>query len=218
MTCEAAATRIAPLDWRPPMETALPTPDFQRRRHLFEELNPDIAEHPFFINRKKPALKDAAVLIPVVRRGDGHSIVMTVRSSDMPTHAGQIGFAGGRRHKEDADLLHTALREAEEEIGLPASAVDVIGSFGVHVGGLGFAVTPVIAEIDPDARLQACPREVAEIFEVPLDHYADLGNHGLEWREHEGVRYKMYAAPYGDYHVWGLTAGMLRTVAEALNR
>ena len=204
-------------DWRPRMEATLPTEPFQRRRLLFEELNPEIAVHPFFQKRKKPPLRDAAVLIPVVRRPEGATIVLTVRSPDMPTHAGQIGFPGGRAQKEDETLLHTALREANEEVGLPLSAVSVIGSFGVHEGGMGFAVTPVVAEVDPDAVLEACPREVAEIFEVPLDHYADLGNHGVEWREHDGLKYKMYSAPYQDYHVWGLTAGILRTLGEALN-
>jgi hypothetical protein len=86
----------------------------------------------------------------------------------------------------------------------------------VHQGGLGFNVTPVIGLVDPKTDFRPCPREVDEIFEAPLSFIADLSNHIIEQREHEGVKYNMFALPYERYHIWGLTAGILRTLAEAL--
>ena len=94
--------------------------------------------------------------------------------------------------------------------------IDVVGALGVHKGGLGFSVTPIVGVVDPQAELQPCPREVAEIFEVPIDFVADLSNHTIEQREHKGVKYNMYAAPFERFHIWGLTAGILRTLAETL--
>lgn len=143
-------------------------------------------------------------------------MLLTVRSSDMPSHAGQISFPGGKAHPEDQDRIATALREANEEVNISPSFVQVVGTLGVHEGGLGFAVTPVVGIVDPAAPIRACPREVAEIFETPLSWLADLANHKVEDREHEGIKYKMFAAPYGRFHIWGLTAGILRTLAETM--
>ncbi|MEX0644238.1 MAG: hypothetical protein WD076_02950, partial [Parvularculaceae bacterium] len=81
---------------------------------------------------------------------------------------------------------------------------------------LGFSVTPIVGIVDPSADIRACPREVAEVFEVPLAFFANLNNHLTEEREHKGVKYNMFAAPYGRFHIWGLTAGILRTLAETL--
>lgn len=108
------------------------------------------------------------------------------------------------------------MREAEEEVAIPRDRVDVIGSLGVHNGGLGFSVTPVIGMVQPDVALSACPREVAEIFEVPLSFVANLDNHITEERDHKGVKYNMFAAPFGRFHIWGLTAGILRSFASTL--
>jgi 8-oxo-dGTP pyrophosphatase MutT (NUDIX family) len=134
----------------------------------------------------------------------------------MPSHPGQISFPGGKPHPDDRDAIATALREAEEEVNIPAAMVKVVGSLGVHHGGLGFAVTPVIGLVDPSAPIRPCPREVAEVFEAPLDWALDLANHMIEERESEGVAYRMFAAPFGERHIWGLTAGILRSFAEAL--
>ena len=213
----SAAPATVAADWRKRIDRSIGAHEFQRPRNAFSDLNPELAEHPFFKGGRPPKLKEAAVLIPVIQRPSGPHVVLTVRSPDMPTHAGQIGFPGGRRQAEDKTIIDAAVRETNEEIGVPVGAVSVIGSFGVHVGGMGFSVTPVVGEIDPYAAFSLCPREVAEVFEAPLEYFADLSNHGVEWREHDGVRYKMYSAPYRDYHVWGLTAGILKTFADALN-
>lgn len=187
-----------------------------RVRELFNEINPHLVGDKLFEKRWSAKRKDAAVLVPLIMREDGLRVIMTVRSSTMPSHAGQISFPGGKTHPEDQSPVHTALREAHEEVNIPPDAVDVIGSLGVHRGGLGFSVTPVVGVVDASAPLRPCPREVDEIFEIPLDFVADLANHITEERHLEGVPYKMYAAPYGRYHIWGLTAGILRSFAETL--
>ena len=210
------AGRSAFADLRAQIERNLSRASAQRIRALFAEINPHLVGDRVFESRWSDIRKDAAVLVPIVARPEGATVLLTVRSSDMPSHAGQISFPGGRVHPEDRSRVDTALREAEEEVGLPRAMVDVIGTLGVHQGGLGFSVTPVVGLVDPSAPLVPCPREVAEIFEAPLSFVADLANHVTEEREHKGVRYNMFAAPYGRYHSWGLTAGILRTLAETL--
>ena len=203
-------------DWRERIERNLTRLDSQRVRALFTEINPHLVGDSRFESRWTQKRRQAAVLVPIVNRPEGPTVLLTVRSSDMPSHAGQISFPGGKAHEEDQGPIDTALREAEEEVNIPRAFVDVVGALGVHEGGLGFSVTPVIGLVDPAAPIRACPREVAEIFETPLEWLADLSNHILEERRHEGVAYRMFAAPYGRYHIWGLTAGILRSLAETL--
>lgn len=203
-------------DWRKRIEKNLALSSTQRVRALFSEMNPHLVGDARFESRWTRKRQDAAVLVPIIDRPSGPTVLMTVRSSDMPSHAGQISFPGGKAHPEDRDRIETALREASEEVNIPASFVNVIGTLGVHEGGLGFNVTPVVGIVDPSAPIAACPREVAEIFEAPLFWLADLGNHTMEEREDGGIKYKIFAAPFGAYHIWGLTAGILRSLAEVL--
>ncbi len=188
----------------------------QRVHDLFREINPHLVGDKAFERRWSDKRKDASVLVPVVHRSGGPRIILTVRSPDMPSHAGQISFPGGKAHPKDATPVETALREAHEEVNIAPDLVDIVGTMGVHKGGLGFSVTPVIGLVDPQADLMPCPREVDEIFEVPLAFVADLSNHILEERRLDGVPYQMFAAIYGSYHIWGLTAGILRSFAEML--
>ena len=203
-------------DLRARIERNLAHASAQRVRDMFREINPHLVGDKLFESRWSDIRKDAAVLVPIINRPGAPSVLMTVRSSDMPSHAGQVSFPGGKAAPEDADRVATALREAQEEVAIPPEAVDVIGALGVHQGGLGFSVTPVVGLVDPQVTFAPCPREVAEIFEAPLDFVMDLNNHVTEEREHKGVKYNMFAAPYGRFHIWGLTAGILRSLAEAL--
>lgn len=198
------------------IEANLGRTNAQRVRALFEEINPHLVGEKLFESRWSDIRRDAAVLIPIIPREAGPSVLFTVRSGNMPSHAGQISFPGGKVEAGDADRVATALREAHEEVNIPPHAVDVIGRLGVHQGGLGFSVTPVVGIVDPQVDFRACPREVDEIFEAPLSFVADLNNHITEQREHKGVQYNMFAAPYDRFHIWGLTAGILRTLAETL--
>ncbi len=212
----AFENEIAEIDWRGRIQRNLSRATAQRVRALFSEINPHLVGDKLFESRWSELRKDAAVLVPIIPRAGGSTVLLTVRSSDMPSHAGQISFPGGKTHPDDDGPMATALREAHEEVNIAPGEVDVVGAFGVHKGGLGFSVTPVVGVVDPRADLKPCPREVDEIFEVPLAFVADLGNHITEQREHKGVKYNMFAAPYDRFHIWGLTAGILRTLAETL--
>jgi 8-oxo-dGTP pyrophosphatase MutT (NUDIX family) len=157
-------------------------------------------------------LKQAAVLVPLVARDHGLNVVLTRRSNHLPTHAGQIAFPGGRCEESDADVGATALREAHEEIGLDPRFVTLIGVSDAYETVTRFAVTPVIGLLDPNAQFTADPGEVDEIFEVPLAFLMDPANHVPQSREYQGIERRYYAMPYGDYYVWGATAGMLRAM------
>ncbi len=203
-------------DWRERIEANLARATAQRVRALFNEINPHLVGEKLFESRWSDIRRDAAVLVPIIPRPEGVRVLLTVRSSDMPSHAGQISFPGGKVEPHDKTRIDTALREAHEEVNIDPGLVDVIGRLGIHQGGLGFSVTPIVGLVDPKVELKACPREVDEIFEVPLDFIANLDNHITEQREHKGVRFNMFAAPYERFHIWGLTAGILRTLAETL--
>ena len=216
MTAENQTILSSKTDWRARIKANLHRASAQRVRQMFSEINPHLVGDKLFESRWSNIRMDAAVLVPIMNRPEGATVLMTVRSSDMPSHAGQISFPGGKAEPGDADRIETALREAHEEVNITSEAAEVIGALGVHKGGLGFSVTPVVAIIDPVADIMPCPREVGEIFEAPLSFVADLRNHITEEREHEGIKYNMFAAPYGRFHIWGLTAGILRTLAETL--
>ena len=203
-------------DWRARISENLGRAKAQKIRALFNEINPHLVGEKLFESRWSDIRKDAAVLIPVLMREQGASVLLTVRSREMPSHAGQISFPGGKVQPEDSGRIATALREAHEEVNIRPDEVDVVGALGVHQGGLGFSVTPVVGFIDPNADIKPCPREVHEIFEVPLDFVADLDNHITEEHEYRGMKYNMFAAPYGRFHIWGLTAGIMRSLAETL--
>ncbi len=203
-------------DLRARIESNLKHASAQRVHDLFREINPHLVGDKLFERRWSEKRKEAAVLVPIILREDGPRVILTVRSPDMRSHAGQISFPGGKADKQDTGPVDTALREAQEEVNIAPAYVDVVGTMGVHKGGLGFSVTPVVGVIDGQVDLRPCPREVDEIFEVPLSFVADLANHFIEERKLDNVPYKMFAATYGGYHIWGLTAGILRSFAEML--
>jgi 8-oxo-dGTP pyrophosphatase MutT (NUDIX family) len=152
----------------------------------------------------------AAVLIPIVARGDGLFIVLTERSSALRKHAGQIAFPGGRVDPTDDGPLGTALREAEEEIGLVPAAVEPLGFLGPYFSTTGFRISPVVALIDPAARLTPNPGEVERVFETPLSFLMDPANHLTHEREWKGAIRRYFAMPHGDNYIWGVTAGIIR--------
>ena len=216
MSVSADRSPLLQSDWRSRLAANLGRSTGQRVRDMFNEINPQLVGDKLFENRWTTKRLDAAVLIPIIDRPEEPTVLMTVRSSDMRSHAGQISFPGGKAEPADKDRIETALREAHEEVNIEPEKVEVIGPLGVHNGGLGFSVTPVVAVVDPRADIKPCPHEVDEIFETPLSFIADLANHIIEQREHKGIKYNMFAAPYGRFHIWGLTAGILRSLAEVL--
>ncbi|RPH45618.1 MAG: CoA pyrophosphatase [Burkholderiales bacterium] len=163
--------------------------------------------------------RPAAVLVPLVPREHGLSVMLTVRTAHLSAHAGQIAFPGGRTEPHDGSPVGTALRETEEEIGLARALVEVLGQMPTYTTGTGFVVTPVVGLVDPDHALAPDANEVAEVFEVPLAFLMDPGNHQRRlYRWDDGLERSFLAMPWtrpGDgreFFVWGVTAAMLRNL------
>ena len=161
-------------------------------------------------------LVPAAVLVGIVDQPSGLTVLLTQRTAHLSDHAGQIAFPGGRVEPGDADAIAAALREAEEEVGLPESHVEVIGRLDTYVTGTGFEVTPVVGFIRTPYPARPDPFEVAEIFEVPLDFLIDPKNLERGTREWRGTTRSYYVLPYQQRYIWGATAGMLVNLAEVL--
>ena len=158
----------------------------------------------------------AAVLVPMVERQCGVRIVLTRRTDHLRDHAGQISFPGGRIEPDDRTALAAALREAEEEIGLPPAGVEIVATLPRYRTGTGFLVTPVVGFVDSGVRFRPDPFEVAEVFEVPLAFLLDPANHQPMEHRWNGAVYRLYSIPYRDYFIWGATAGMLRDLGRVL--
>src|SRR4051794_11083166 len=155
--------------------------------------------------------KPASVLVPLVDRPTGVTVLLTQRTADMPSHAGQIAFPGGRREAGE-DAVATALRETEEEVGIARRFVEVVGAVDLYHTGTGFEITPVVGIVTPGFTVVAQAREVADVFEVPLEHFLDEVNHQISSREYQGRQRRYYAMPYGERYIGGATAGMLKNL------
>jgi 8-oxo-dGTP pyrophosphatase MutT (NUDIX family) len=158
----------------------------------------------------------AAVLVPLVDRPDGMTVLLTQRASQLARHAAQIAFPGGRVDDTDADVASAALREAQEEIGLEPARVQVFGYLPDHVVISGFRVTPVLGLVTPPFSLELNPHEVAGVFEVPLDHVLDSANHKARLRKVGDEEMLLYDIPWQGQNIWGATAGMLLTFVRML--
>lgn len=160
----------------------------------------------------------AAVLVPLVNRPAGLQVLLTQRTAHLADHAGQISFPGGRAEQADASIAATALREAEEEVGLPASAVTVLGNLADYETVTGYRVTPVVGWVEPPFSLEPDPFEVADVFEVPLAFLLDPANQQRHFHTLGEVRRGYWAIPWRDRYIWGATAAMLiildRTLRE----
>ena len=161
-------------------------------------------------------LTPAAVLFPIVLRDDGHTVLLTQRTAHLRDHAGQISFPGGRVEEEDPSPVATALRETEEEIGLSRAHVEILGYLPEYRTGTGFRVTPVVALVKPPFELALDAFEVAEVFEVPLAFLLDPANHQRHSLHYRAALRHFFAMPYGDYFIWGATAGMIRSLTDRL--
>jgi 8-oxo-dGTP pyrophosphatase MutT (NUDIX family) len=164
----------------------------------------------------RAGLTGAAVLVPLVDHPTGLTVLLTQRTAHLSDHAGQISFPGGRIEPSDAHPVAAALREAEEEVGLPASHVDIVGRLDTYVTGTGFEIVPVVALVRSPYPLRPDPFEVAEVFEVPLDFLVDPVNLQRGSREWKGTTRCFFALPYENRYIWGATAGMLVNLAEVL--
>lgn len=179
------------------------TGDFETDPHLMKDLG-------------VTTLRPAAVLVPLVERKDGMTVLLTRRTDHLYRHAGQISFPGGIIEEHDEDAVAAALRETEEEVGLPPAHVEVVGQIDEYQTGTGFSITPVVGLVRPGFTVAPDEFEVAEVFEVPLDFLMDPANHKrhrMTWKGRERV---YYAMPYRNYYIWGATAGMLVNLSEKI--
>jgi 8-oxo-dGTP pyrophosphatase MutT (NUDIX family) len=158
----------------------------------------------------------ASVLFPIVLRENGASVLLTQRTDHLRDHPGQVSFPGGRVEPDDSSPAHTALREAQEEIGLAAEHVEIVGYLPEYRTGTGFRVTPVVALVRPPFELSPDKQEVADIFEVPLAFLMDPSNHQQRLIHNRGKLRPYFAMPYGDYFIWGATAGIIVALHQAL--
>jgi 8-oxo-dGTP pyrophosphatase MutT (NUDIX family) len=198
----------------PPVAPERLTPDGLRAR--FEQ-RLQWAPEPIVESRLRegdPRL--AAVLMPLVVREAGLTVLLTQRADHLNDHAGQVSFPGGRQEPYDADATATALREAQEEVALDPARVEILGSLPDYLTGTGFRVTPVVGLVHPPFTVEADTLEVAEIFEVPLSFLMDPACHEVRVFRWEGGERRFFAMPYpraeseGHHFIWGATAGMLR--------
>ncbi len=158
----------------------------------------------------------AAVLVPLVERREGATILLTQRAAHLKTHAGQISFPGGRIEPQDEGPVQAALRETEEEIGLARTQVEVLGFLPDHLVISGYRVTPVVGILQPDMPLRLDATEVEGVFEVPLAQLLDTNNHVRRVREFEGERIEFTDFTYSTNNIWGATAGMLMTLCRSM--
>lgn len=187
--------------------------DHDGGRGALSELPGDHVLNPGFVTAEGP-YRDAAVLIPVVARSPAATMLLTLRTPHLKAHAGQIAFPGGKIDPTDASPIDAALREAEEEIGLDRGLVAPIGTLDPYLTGTGYRIVPVVAMVEPGHRLTLNPHEVDAAFEVPLRFLMTPDNHRHGSREIGGATRHFYEMPFGEHHIWGVTAGIIRGLYE----
>lgn len=177
--------------------------------------------HGDVLDRPDVASRDAipaSVLVPIVNRPHGATVLLTQRTAHLADHAGQISFPGGRSEPEDTGPAHTALREADEEVGLERRHVEVVGMLPDYWTITGFRVTPVVGWVEPPFSLSLDSFEVAEVFEVPLDFLMDPARHERHSYEYNGGRRQYFAMPYEGRRIWGATAAIIVNLHHILSR
>jgi|APSaa5957512535_1039671.scaffolds.fasta_scaffold14045_2 8-oxo-dGTP pyrophosphatase MutT (NUDIX family) len=170
-------------------------------------------------NKRRSAdepLKPAAVLVPLVNRDAGPTVLFTQRTDHLDHHPGQVSFPGGHVDKGDTSAEETALRETDEEVGIHRRHIQLIGRIDTYLTSTGFSVTPVVGLIEPPFEINPDPVEVAEVFEVPLSFLFDAANHSRVIYSKDNEHWDTYDMPYNRYRIWGVTAGMFRNFYEII--
>src|SRR6476619_3786441 len=198
-TLPTRAEIVSRLATSPPIEELLTSDDLERQH--------EISQQPS---------KPAAVLLLVVNHPGDPTVVFTQRTAHLADHAGQISFPGGRCDEGDCDPEDTALREAEEEVGVERDRIEILGRLPEYHTSTGYRVTPIVGWAEPPLTYRPDPHEVADVFEVPLAFLLDSGNHRYESAFYKGRMRKYWAMPYGERFIWGATAGMLVTFHRIL--
>ena len=198
-TLPTRAEIVSRLATSPPIEELLTADDVERQH--------DLSSH---------GSKPTAVLLLVVNHPGDPTVVFTQRTAHLADHAGQISFPGGRSDEGDETPEHTALREAEEEVGITRDRIEILGRLPQYHTSTGYCVTPVVGWAEPPLSYRPDPHEVADVFEVPLAFLLDSGNHRYESAFYKGRMRNYWAMPYGERFIWGATAGMLVTFHRIL--
>ena len=176
----------------------------------------DFDLNPQWRDEAVPLLRPAAVLVPIVDRPSGLTVLLTRRSPNLSSHAGQVAFPGGRIDPGDDGPVGAALRETEEETGIPHTFVTPVGLLDPYETGTGFVIVPVVGVLREGCTPRANPGEVDEIFEVPLAFLMDTANHQRHSGTWQGRERRYYAMPYETHNIWGATAGMIVNLRERL--
>ena len=223
----AGGAAVPDADTEPaPSVSGFDASDLLARRGRLLPLSADVAAHPprgdhllnpdLFGALTSRRLKDAAVLVPLVDRAGPLSAILTQRATHLASHAGQVAFPGGKLDPDDPDPAAAALREAEEEIGLDRGLVEPIGYGAPYLTNSGYRIFPVVAVVAPTAIVRPNPDEVDAIFEVPWPFLMSPANHLKASRVWEGRERFYYRMPFGERLIWGVTAGIVRTLFEQL--
>lgn len=229
-------TRMSQIPGFDPRKVPIASTDSHLAPVPFERLRPHALRHRFTappiwtpeftgdgFNLTGKAPRAAAVLIPIVDHAAGPTVLLTQRTAHLKEHAGQVAFPGGRTDPGDHDAVYTALREAQEEVGLPGDRVDVIGGLPHYYTGTGYQIEPVVGVIEPGFIAQADPAEVDAVFEVPLAFLMDPSHHhrhNVRWGTYERSFYSMPWRAEGEereFFIWGATAAMLRNLYRLLS-
>lgn len=198
------------------MQTADAIEALRRAPHAAGGASSDFDLNPGTILPEGRRLRPAGVLVGFQDSAAGLQLVLTKRSSRLKHHPGQIAFPGGKQEPGDADVIAAALREAQEEVALDRSAVEVLGTLPSHETVTGFRVTPVLALIHGPFDPVPEPGEVDEVFTVPFAHVMAPARYAVEGRRWRGAIRRYYAVPYGPYYIWGATARILRGLADRI--
>jgi 8-oxo-dGTP pyrophosphatase MutT (NUDIX family) len=174
------------------------------------DLNPET-----WIKAGVKATRPAAVLVPVIDRSEP-TVLLTLRTADLTSHAGQVAFPGGKIDPGDATPVAAALRETREETGLAAKLIEPIGYLDLYLTFSGFRILPTVARVKPDFTLTLNPSEVTETFEVPLKFLMTPANHYRKIRDWKGIQREYYEIPFENRYIWGITAGILRNLYERI--
>jgi 8-oxo-dGTP pyrophosphatase MutT (NUDIX family) len=174
------------------------------------DLNPDM-----WVRAGVKATKPAAVLVPVIDRSEP-TVLLTQRTAELASHAGQVAFPGGKIDPDDESPVAAALREAREETGLAPTLVEPIGYLDLYLTFSGFRILPTVARVKPGFTLAINPREVVETFEVPLEFLMTPENHQRKTRDWNGLQREYYAIAFENRYIWGITAGILRNLYDRI--